>query len=178
MTIENNQVNIEAERQSFSQLDWDIAKMAHGGWQESQIPDGDKRTAKFKLVVMDVVWIASHGGINRVDIANTSFDELPWDYQRDNLRSVQIAVNKLKVEIRSGDTLDRLKYIEEAAEQVQGEFRHDRKTRGIELPIEQDMSYRELSNELQELDRKFPRLVLEFYDNDPQRFYPLLLSIP
>lgn len=171
MTAENT-INIEAEKQIYNDIDYKIARIAHESWRRDRLSvEASKQTSPLKQVKIDKKWIEEHHGIMFVDISAVDFDSLPWDYQRDNLRSAHISAQELTETLKTGfDPYNYDKYVEDTAAKVQRTFRADRKSRGIALPSHQDMDYANMDEQTKDFDRTFPLLTLEVYINYPHLF--------
>lgn len=71
-----------------------LAAPAHEKWRSSHeiMPDG---TYEPRLkTTADEAWIAAHDGETTVDIANTSFADLPTEFQAENKESAIIALKE------------------------------------------------------------------------------------
>jgi hypothetical protein len=82
----------------------EVAKVAsafHADWQKTQAPEGAGRKPKFKAT-KDEAWIKRHG-TDQVDIANTSYADLPDDWQKENRDAAEVAQRILK---EHGGTVD------------------------------------------------------------------------
>ena len=49
-----------------------------------------------EVVIMKINWIEKNKGDGNVDIANTKFEDLPGDWQQENLSSAGVAVEKIE----------------------------------------------------------------------------------
>ena len=116
---------------------------------------------KFKKT-SDPVWIEQHGGKTEVDIANTSFQELPLDWQRETMASFEIAFAKVETAVKEGIALDDF-FIESVSAIIHDEWLK-RNSHKNSLK-EQKKPYSELSDAEKEKDRKFVRLAIEHFTN-------------
>jgi len=97
-----------------------LAELMHEKWRETRkIKDGsyEPRVKETK----DTLWVEKHDGKNEVDIANTSFRELPMDWQEENLLSAKVAIEKIEeaLYIIHDKWLDRNDQFAEPAQKVQ-----------------------------------------------------------
>lgn len=72
-----------------------LAKMMHEEWRETRRKDDNSFETHFKKTA-DTEWIKSHTWAEEVDIANTDFNELPKDWQEENLLSAKVAIEKIE----------------------------------------------------------------------------------
>lgn len=73
-----------------------LAGLLHESWREGRL---DKVTGQYTprlKVTRDKEWISTHGGVEELDIANTSFSDLPKDYQEENYLSARVAIEKIE----------------------------------------------------------------------------------
>jgi len=71
-----------------------IASELHEEWRKTRLLDDgnyDPRVKKTK----DEEWIAVHGGVDEVDIANTPYVDLPADWQAENKAAAEVVVGIL-----------------------------------------------------------------------------------
>jgi hypothetical protein len=78
-----------------------VASAFHADWQKTQAPEGSGRKPKFKTT-KDEAWIKKHG-TDQVDIANTSYADLPDDWQKENRDAAEVVQRILK---EHGGTVD------------------------------------------------------------------------
>lgn len=73
---------------------YDLASTLHEEWRKTRLnPDGTYEP-RIKST-SDQAWIDSRGGVAEVDIANTSFGELPADWQEENTIASAIVIDEL-----------------------------------------------------------------------------------
>jgi hypothetical protein len=73
-----------------------LAGLLHESWREGRL---DKATGQYTprlKLTKDKEWISAHGGVEELDIANTSFSDLPKDYQEENYLSAKVAIEKIE----------------------------------------------------------------------------------
>ncbi len=81
-------------------LSLSMASDLHEAWRKTRLrKDGtfEPRMKKTK----DQAWIEKHG-TNEVDIANCTFEELPSDWQYENLEAAKVAVNEVFDDVMTG----------------------------------------------------------------------------
>jgi hypothetical protein len=89
----DNARQLEEKRQKMTR---DLATLLHGNWRkERYVKETQSYTPRIKITV-DTQWILGHDGGTEVDIANTPFDELPTDWQEENLLSAKVAIEKIE----------------------------------------------------------------------------------
>jgi len=87
----NPESDYEQKRQ---QMILELARMLHDRWRKRR-----RTTTGFEpriKITTDQDWIKAHNDQTEVDIANTSFDELPVDWQRENIVSAEVALSKIE----------------------------------------------------------------------------------
>lgn len=117
--IENTQVL--SAKLSKKQFVVKLAGRLHQVWQHSRkkMPDGtyEPRIKETK----DQNWIKANGGKNQLDIANTTYENLPSDWQAENKASAEIATNIVFKLISNKKTPDN-KFIEESSAAIHAEW--------------------------------------------------------
>lgn len=121
-------------------------------WREES-KDYEPKIKKTK----DQAWSQAHGGVVEVDIANTSYEGLPSDWQGENKMSAEVAVTEVEKAIEAGMPLDE-SFIEAASSTL-----HDKwlERNGNRAPSEQKKPYSELSEEEKEKDRVIIKKAVE-----------------
>ena len=89
-----------------------LAADLHERWRE-QYRKSHGALPKLKQT-SDRNWSARHGGKNIVDIANTPFQDLPVDWQRDNFEAAEAALSMVKDRASRGEPFDN-QFIENAS---------------------------------------------------------------
>ncbi len=109
----------------------------------------------------DEEWIKKHG-TNKVDIANTFFQELPKDWQEKNKAAAEVVMNEVVRAVKSGRKLDN-EFIEEVSSIVHDEWL---KRHGHEdwVPGELKESFENLPEEEAEKDRVQVRKAIEIFE--------------
>lgn len=83
---------LEAERQAQV---LEIASLLHENWRANRLNSAGVYESRFKPTT-DENWIKANGGIREVDIANTSFGDLPEDRRKENVMAAEQVVDLLK----------------------------------------------------------------------------------
>lgn len=126
-----------------------VASAAHEDWRiQYRAVNGDKpRIKKTK----DADWSAAHDGATELDIASTVYEDLPADWQAENLAGAESAVRTLMAADMLGRNLDEA-FVEEASA-----IQHDDwlERNGSWAPPEQAVPYAELSEADKAKDRFF-----------------------
>lgn len=140
-----------------------LAGEIHEGWRsrrrKEESNDYGQRIKKTK----DKNWSESHAGAEDVDIANTSYEDLPNDWQEENRASAEVSLDEVEKAIAYGKPLD------ESFVEVASSVLHNKrlKRNGIWVPLrEQNMPYDELSEEEKEKDRAIIRLAIKVCTNE------------
>jgi len=107
----------------------------------------------------DEAWKTAQG-TDDVDIANTSFADLPSDWQGENRAAAEVAMGELFKQVESGGLLDDT-FIEQAATAVHNKWLE---RNGSWAPPEQNKPFGELSEEEKEKDRVQVRKAIELYE--------------
>ena len=81
-----------------------VGSMLHEQWRMGRKTETGEFTPRMKKT-NDSKWIAAHGGATECDIANTTFAELPSEYQHENLVAGQIAV---RLSLQPGLTIEQM----------------------------------------------------------------------
>lgn len=127
------------------------ASKVHEDWREGmRTPDGGYEVRE--KLTKDKAWIEAHG-TDRVDLAQTSFEDLPEDWKKENLEGTGDAFDAIKAAKADGGTLD----IEALSSAV-----HDGWVkRNKNAPAEQKKPYADLTDEDKQKDRNFVLRALE-----------------
>ncbi len=133
-----------------------LGSLLHDDWRAPRKKEDGSFEPRIKKT-KDEAWKAAHGGAEEVDIANTSFIELPEDWQGENRVAAGVAMNEVFSATESGRVLDDT-FIEEASSTI-----HDKwlERNGEWAPEEQKKPFGELSEEEKEKDRAQVRKAIE-----------------
>jgi hypothetical protein len=129
--------------------EWRAPRRLPGGGYEARI----KKTS-------DQRWITSHG-TDQVDIANTPYQDLPADWQRENKEAADVAVRLVRDCRRRGADPNSVEFIEAASSRV-----HDAWLRrnGRRASPAQKVPYAELPEEEKAKDRVFVLMALDLFE--------------
>jgi hypothetical protein len=105
----------------------------------------------------DADWTLAHHGETKVDLANTDFDALPGDWQKENRESAAFALDEVARAVKDGVVLDDA-FIESAGARLHQRWASG--TAGDILPG-QAVSFGDLSEEEKEKDRAIIRKAIE-----------------
>jgi hypothetical protein len=73
----------------------ELASSMHENWRNRRKDKNGVFESRIKTT-NDEAWISAHNGQTEVDIANTSFADLPLDWKEENLASAKVAIEKLR----------------------------------------------------------------------------------
>jgi hypothetical protein len=158
MSIDSGTRSPELTSEAKQQLVTKLGSLLHDEWRAPRKQaDGsfEPRIKKTK----DEAWKAAQGK-EEVDIANTSFADLPADWQGENRAAAEVAMNQVFQAAESGKMLDKA-FIEDASAAV-----HDKwlERNGSWAPAEQKKPFGELSEEEREKDRAQIRKAIEIFE--------------
>ncbi|MFB9833221.1 hypothetical protein [Actinoallomurus acaciae] len=136
-----------------------MADRLHDEWRASRRLPGGGYAARVKKTG-DQRWITSHG-TDQVDIANTRYQDLPADWQRETRESADLAVGLVRDSWLRGVDPRSEEFIESASSRV-----HDAWLRrnGAWAPPEQRLPYAELAEEEKAKDRAFVLMALDLFE--------------
>lgn len=140
------------ELKFFNEKVEELGGLLHDKWRESRrLPDGtyEPREEETK----DEGWIKSRG-TNKVDIANTDFEDLPSDWRSENRASAYVAMSLIYEAGMSGEKFDST-FIDRASSAL-----HDAwlvRNGSWSASEEQKVSFNELSEEEKKKDRAIIR---------------------
>ncbi|MEO0874830.1 MAG: hypothetical protein AAFY48_09515 [Bacteroidota bacterium] len=134
-----------------------LASVLHEEWRNNRLlPDG-KYQPRLKTTT-DNNWINSNN-TDQVDIANTSFTDLPTDWQEENLAASTVAMSEVFSAYERGVKLNTV-FIEKASEKVHVEWL----VRNSEwAPDNQKLPYAQLAEEEQDKDRLQVLMAIEVF---------------
>lgn len=134
-----------------------LASVLHEEWRNNRLlPDG-KYQPRLKTTT-DNNWINSNN-TDQVDIANTSFTDLPMDWQEENLAASTVAMTEVFSAYERGVKLNTV-FIEKASEKVHIEWL----TRNSEWAQDnQKLPYAQLTEEEQDKDRLQVLMAIEVF---------------
>ena len=126
-----------------------LGSILHEQWRKTRFHDGIYEPRL--ITTKDQKWIDEHG-TDQVDIANTSFDQLPSDWQKENLIAGEVAV---KLALEPGMTTEEMASgVHDAWLERNGEW----------APAEQKLPYEQLSEEEKAKDREQILMAFDLMD--------------
>lgn len=136
-----------------------VASSMHEQWRA---PRKNAATGTFEPRVKktkDEAWSKAHGGATEVDIANTSYKDLPDDWQAENEASAIVAVDLVLAASKSGGRLDAA-FVEKASAAIHVKWLE---RNGSWAPPEQKLPYGSLSEPEKEKDRVVVRAAIRAF---------------
>ena len=83
----------ENNSEAFDEAVAALGSEFHEDWRKTRLNEDGSFEPRLKST-SDEAWIAKHG-VNEVDIANTSYEDLPEDWQYENKQAAAVVVNIL-----------------------------------------------------------------------------------
>lgn len=125
-----------------------VASRLHEQWRSSRRLEDGTFEPRLKTTT-DSAWIKKHG-TDQIDIANTRYENLPADWQKENKASADVAVRLVTDGRRAGVDVHSPDFVESASAKV-----HDAwlERNGEWAPPEQQLPYEALSEEEKAKDR-------------------------
>ncbi len=155
---------IEKSIESFADLDFDtqvgkLGSLLHDEWRAPRIKEDGSFEERIKTT-SDESWIQENG-LNEVDIANTSYEDLPEDWKGENKISAEITLRQIHEAVDNSESLDE-NFVEKASSVL-----HDKwlERNGDWASEEQKLPYEDLSEEEKEKDRVIIRKGISLYNN-------------
>lgn len=148
----------ETTPEQKQQMIIELGGLLHDEWRAPRQKEDGSFEPRVKGT-KDENWSIAHGGAKEVDIANTSFAELPEDWQRENRAAAEVAMNEVFRAAGGGRALDD-SFIEEASSVVHEKWLE---RNGEWAPEEQKKPFAELSEEEKEKDRAQVRKAIEIF---------------
>ncbi|MGN9836798.1 hypothetical protein ACTMTI_01615 [Nonomuraea sp. H19] len=136
-----------------------VASRLHDKWRASRLLSDGTYDPRIKTTT-DKAWARRHG-TDQVDIANTRYDDLPVDWQKENRDSATVAVKAVHGARKNGADLRSADFMEDASEQVHDAWLQRNKDWA---PPEQSLKYGDLSEVEKEKDRVVVREALDALD--------------
>lgn len=133
----------------------EVAGQAHEDWRnEWRKQNGDKPRVK---TTRDEAWSTAHSGATEVDIAATTYADLPADWQGENKRGAEVVVDAVLAAAQSGRAIDAT-FVEEAAATAHAKWVE---RNGSWAAESLKVPYAELPETEKEKDRIFVRRAVE-----------------
>ncbi len=156
MNLENHSQELTPEIKQ--ELVTQLGTLLHDEWRAPRKQEDGSFEPKMKTTE-DESWIATNGS-DSVDIANTSFAELPSDWQGENRAAAEVAMGEVFQAVEGGNLLDET-FIELASAEVHSKWLERNSERA---PEEQKKPYEELSEEEKDKDRAQIKKAIELYE--------------
>jgi len=124
--------SLERQRQELMHA---LAARLHKEWRNLRFKKDGSFEPRHKKT-KDKKWIEEHGGNDDIDIANTDFEDLPKDWQEENLLSAKVAIEKIEdvLYIIHDKWLDRNEEFAEENQKMQySRLPNDEKIKDIEI---------------------------------------------
>lgn len=156
-TIETRGMPEQKSPEQKQQLVTELGSLLHDEWRAPRKKEDGSFEPRIKKT-KDEAWKTAHGA-EEVDIANTSFAELPTDWQGENRAAAEVAMNEVFRASEGGNNLDEA-FVEKASAAV-----HDKwlERNGAWAPAEQNKPFGELSEDEKEKDRVQVRKAIEIF---------------
>lgn len=135
----------------------ELGSLLHDEWRASRKKEDGTYEPREKTT-KDQSWIETHG-TDKVDIANTSFAELPADWQGENKASAEVAINEIWKANLKGSEFDDV-FVETASDTIHQKWLERNSSWA---PAEQNKPYAELPEEEKEKDRAIIKKAIEVY---------------
>jgi len=129
----------------------------HNEWRETRKQEDGSYDPRIKTT-KDEEWVKENGK-NEVDIANTSFEDLPKDWQGENRIAAEVAIEEVFKATDANRELDE-EFIEDASNIIHEKWLE---RNGEWAPEEQKKSYAELSEEEKDKDRAQVKKAIEIF---------------
>jgi hypothetical protein len=160
MMTDEQKVLSEEREHKFNKTTQRIANLGnqlHDEWRKPRYREDSNDYEPRLKNTKDDAWSQAHGGAVEVDIANTPYEDLPDEWQKENKISAEVAVREVEKAMEAGMPLDE-SFIEIASSTL-----HDKwlERNGSWAPPEQNVPYSELSEEEKEKDRVIIRKAIE-----------------
>jgi hypothetical protein len=136
------------------------ASQLHDLWRAPRWKESEKVFEPRIKKTKDQEWIRRHG-TDEVDIANTSYENLPSDWQGENKVSADVAVGEVFKAVQNGVALD-ASFIESASAVVHEKWLE---RNGSWAPPEQKLPYEQLSEAEREKDRAIVREAIKQFED-------------
>lgn len=144
-----------------------LASTFHEDWRQTRLQEDGTFEPKLKDT-KDEAWMEAHQGEAQVDISNTVFEDLPSDWQAENLAAAKVAQDVLEIGINSNQDLRGERFINQA-----GALIHDawlkREANAYAAGGELDVPFDQLTQEQKDKDISQIAAAVELYQDE---YYP------
>lgn len=89
------------DKEAIQGLSEVVASELHEDWRKTRLNEDGSYEPRVKAT-KDESWIAAHGGTSEVDIANTTYEDLPADWKAENAAAGEIVATELVILQRNG----------------------------------------------------------------------------
>lgn len=158
MPVESDARSPELTPEVKGQLVTKLGSLLHEEWRAPRKQADGTFEPRVKGT-KDETWKAAQGK-TEVDIANTSFADLPADWQGENLAAAEVAMNEVFSAVENGGLLNAA-FVEKASAAVHNKWL---KRNGAWAPAEQKKPFGELAEDEKEKDRAQVRKAIEIYE--------------
>ena len=151
--------NNEYSKEAFDEAVKVLGPRFHEDWRKTRLNDNGTFEPRLKTT-KDQEWISTHG-TNEVDIANSTYDELPEDWKGENKAAAEV-IAKIFNEYSGNIELENPIIRSQVGNKI-----HDAwiERNGEWAPEEQKLSFDDLSIEEQEKDLEQIRIAKEVFEN-------------
>lgn len=153
--------NLDQKSKLSDQHDKYVAALAgelHEQWRQTRLDDKSGQYEPRVKTTADEAWIVAHDGTTEVDIANTSYDDLPADWQAENRASAEVSITEVERAKNSGVVdLDSDDFLDSVSDTVHQAWLE---RNASWAPAEQNKPYAELSEDEKEKDRAIVKLAI------------------
>lgn len=146
-----------------------ISNVSHDVWRKPRWREESKDYEPRFKKTNDAVWSEKHGGATEVDIANSTYEELPSDWQAETKASVTLAVQEVEAAVNNKHSLDSA-FIEGVAAKIHDAWRDRRRSEGYsendpkwEYAKSQMVDYVDLTEDEKQKDRDYVELAIKFW---------------
>lgn len=136
-----------------------VAGISHEIWRSPRWQEATKDFEPRMKKTIDAEWSKAHGGATEIDIANTTYENLPTDWQAETRASAEIAVHAVEKAIDQNEKLEE-NFIERASDKIHQAWLE---RNGAWAPPEQKLEYAQLSESEKEKDREYVRLAIKYW---------------
>jgi hypothetical protein len=156
MDINTPNDNVEISEALRDQCVTEMASLAHDDWRAPRKQEDGSYEPRIKGTD-DQAWIDAHDGQTECDIANTSYVDLPSNWQAENKASAEVAIDAVIAADQAGEPLNAA-FIERASSDIHDSWlaRNDW-AKGGDL----DKPFADLPEEEKEKDRIFIKRAIE-----------------
>ena len=89
------------DKEAIKGLSEAVASVLHEDWRKTRLNEDGSYEPRLKST-NDEAWISTHGGSTEVDIANSTYDELPADWKAENAAAGEVVATELVLLQRNG----------------------------------------------------------------------------